>query len=495
MEELLQAPTDGVGDAVVVSPVLASQFELKIGLLNLVTAISFHGFENDDPHSHIRRFTKITQTIKLNQVPHDIIKLILFPFSLEGAAWTWLEKEPPNSITTWNDLVSKFSNVPSLEEMMLQHMRSTEAKMQQMQNHNNQQMQQLQTQHIQMANLIGQMQETLQERPQVEPLVRLPPLSSSSNEVELDLETITDQLPSSSSSPSELPKRNPHQPPIPYPSRLNKEKLQDKFDIQVHKFLLMFKKLYFNKLGDLGKFLIPCDFPELEKCMALADLGASINLKPLSVWKKLMLPKLVPTRMTLELANRYIAYPAGIAEDVFVQVGKFTFPADFVVVDYGIDPRVPLILGRPFLRMARGLVDVYGEELILRDGDENLIFHAESTARHPYKHGNNPTPSDLVVDSLVEETDILLSHFNDSSPDYETFCFDIEEKSSGSTTSHSDLSLLEYESFHFDLSTDQLPPVDMSDFYHKELADELAHIISPPEYDRFTLILRTIKES
>ncbi|GKD53435.1 hypothetical protein Tco_1286822 [Tanacetum coccineum] len=96
MEELLQAPTDGVGDAIVVPPVLASQFELKIGFLSLVTAISFHGFENDDPHSHIRRFTKITQKIKLNQVPHDIIKLILFPFSLEGAARTWLEKEPPN---------------------------------------------------------------------------------------------------------------------------------------------------------------------------------------------------------------------------------------------------------------------------------------------------------------------------------------------------------------------------------------------------------------
>ncbi|GKE48146.1 reverse transcriptase domain-containing protein [Tanacetum coccineum] len=110
IEELLQAPTDGVGDAIVVPPVLASQFELKIGLLNLVTAISFHDFENDDPHSHIRRFTKITQTIKLNKVPHDIIKWILFPFSLEGATRTWLEKEPPNSITTWNDPLSKFVN-------------------------------------------------------------------------------------------------------------------------------------------------------------------------------------------------------------------------------------------------------------------------------------------------------------------------------------------------------------------------------------------------
>ncbi|GKB65750.1 hypothetical protein Tco_0927162 [Tanacetum coccineum] len=102
----------------------------------------------------------------------------------------------------------------------------------------------------------------------------------------------------------------------------------------------------------------------------------------------------------------------------------------------------------------------------------------------------NPTPSsDYVVeslcllptpfgdsDSLLEETDTLLSHFNDSSPDYEAFCFDIREKSSGSTTSHSDLSLLEYESFHFDLSIDRLPPADRSDSQHEEFADELAYI-------------------
>lgn len=92
MEELLQAPIDGVGDAIVVPPILENQFEIKIGLLNLVTSISFHGFENDDPHAHIRRFTKITGTIKVNQVPHSVIKMILFPFSLEGAARTWLEK-------------------------------------------------------------------------------------------------------------------------------------------------------------------------------------------------------------------------------------------------------------------------------------------------------------------------------------------------------------------------------------------------------------------
>ncbi|GJW11234.1 reverse transcriptase domain-containing protein [Tanacetum coccineum] len=104
---------------------------------------------------------------------------------------------------------------------------------------------------------------------------------------------------------------------------------------------------------------------KLDECLALADLGASINLVPLSVWKKLPLPELTPTRMTLELANRSVAYPVGVAEDVFVKVGKFHFLADFVVVDYDVDPRVPLILERPFLRTTRALIDEHGEELTL----------------------------------------------------------------------------------------------------------------------------------
>ncbi|GJU99390.1 reverse transcriptase domain-containing protein [Tanacetum coccineum] len=104
---------------------------------------------------------------------------------------------------------------------------------------------------------------------------------------------------------------------------------------------------------------------ELVECLALSDLGASINLMPLSIWKKLSLPELTPTQMILELADRSTTSPSGIAEDVFVKVGKFHFPADFLVVDYVVDPRVPLILRRPFLRMARALIDVYGEELTL----------------------------------------------------------------------------------------------------------------------------------
>ncbi|GJZ29430.1 reverse transcriptase domain-containing protein [Tanacetum coccineum] len=110
MSELLQTPTEGYGDAIVLPAILAKKFELKVGLLTLVTLSQFHGFERDDPHSHIRWFNKITCTLKYKNILHDAIKLMLFPFSLEGAARIWLEKEPPRSIHTWEDLVSKFVN-------------------------------------------------------------------------------------------------------------------------------------------------------------------------------------------------------------------------------------------------------------------------------------------------------------------------------------------------------------------------------------------------
>nr|GEX45314.1 reverse transcriptase domain-containing protein [Tanacetum cinerariifolium] len=112
--------------------------------------------------------------------------------------------------------------------------------------------------------------------------------------------------------------------------------------------VVVLKKLP-KKLGDPGRFLIPCDFSEFDNCLALADLGASINLMTLSIWKKLKLSTLNDTKMVLELADRTISKPTGVVENIFVKVGKFYFPADFVVLDFIADPRVPLILGRPFL--------------------------------------------------------------------------------------------------------------------------------------------------
>ncbi|GJV37803.1 reverse transcriptase domain-containing protein [Tanacetum coccineum] len=268
---------------------------------------------------------------------------------------------------------------------------------------------------------------------------------------------------STSSAPISSP--NPHQPPIPYPSRLNKEKLQGKDDIQIYSFLQMFKKIHFNisfsealaympkfakmvkdlltnkeklleiantpvnencsavmlkklpeKLEDTGRFLIPCEFYGLESCMALADLGASINLMPLSVWKTLSLLELSTTRMTIELATRTVAIPEGIAEDIFIQVGKFTFPTEFVVVDYEVDPRVPLILGRPFLSTARALVDVHGKKLTLRVGDEELVFNVESASKHPQMHSYKSIHKINILDTTCKDHfhEVLNNHMSGS---------------------------------------------------------------------------------
>ncbi|GJX07925.1 reverse transcriptase domain-containing protein [Tanacetum coccineum] len=169
----------------------------------------------------------------------------------------------------------------------------------------------------------------------------------------------------------------------------------------------MLAQIASRKTWNLASFLIPCNFPGMDVCHALADLGASINLMPLSIWKKLSLPDLTPTRMTLELADRSITHPKGLAEDIFVKVRNFHFPTDFVVVDFEADPRVPLILGRSFLRTSRALIDVYEGELVLRDGNEQITFHVNGTSKHPQKHKNESIKmvNDACKDSFKRFTD------------------------------------------------------------------------------------------
>ncbi|GJV94396.1 reverse transcriptase domain-containing protein [Tanacetum coccineum] len=203
-----------------------------------------------------------------------------------------------------------------------------------------------------------------------------------------------------------------------------------------------------EKLEDPGKFLIPCALQELNRTSALADSGASINLLPHSIYKKLGLEALTPTRMTLELANRSITHPMGIAEDVVVRVDGFTFLADFVVVNFEPDPRVPIILGRPFLRTAKALIDLYEETLTLRVGKEELVYYADKSEKNKNKHC-------VHAISVID--------------------FSKDDPFSGSTTTHSD---------------DPSPsssPVKTSDNFEK-FADELALLDSlPPGNDDSTL--------
>nr|GFC54859.1 reverse transcriptase domain-containing protein [Tanacetum cinerariifolium] len=140
----------------------------------------------------------------------------------------------------------------------------------------------------------------------------------------------------------------------------NKEKLSEmaRTPLNEHCSAVLLKKLP-KKLGYPRKFLIPYDFLGMAECLALADLGASINLMPFSMWKRLSLPDLTPMCMTLELANHLISRLIRVAEDVYVKVGSFHFPVDFVVVDFDADSRVPLIIERSFLKTERALIDVF----------------------------------------------------------------------------------------------------------------------------------------
>ncbi|GKC30039.1 reverse transcriptase domain-containing protein [Tanacetum coccineum] len=177
---------------------------------------------------------------------------------------------------------------------------------------------------------------------------------------------------------------------------MNKEKLLElaKIPLNENCSAMLLKKLP-EKLGDPGKFSNSCNFTGMMYVMPW-PICRSINLMPLSIWKKLSLPELTPTRMTLELADRSITYPKGLAEDVFVKVGKFHFPTDFVVVDFEADPRVPLILGRSFLRTGRALIDVYGEEITLR---EDICLIEKLLNNDPFQL----PPIDLKQSEVTEE--------------------------------------------------------------------------------------------
>nr|GEW91677.1 reverse transcriptase domain-containing protein [Tanacetum cinerariifolium] len=688
MAEMLRTPTEECAEAIVVPLILAEQFELKHSLINMMTSEQFFELEMDNPHDHIRWFNKITSTIKYRDVPNSVIKLILFPFSLAWTSRQWLEKEPPRSITTWDDLVSKFINeffpphelqtsgftelhqldtfynvlnpadqdslnaaaggnllekspqdaltiienkskfhnsrskpiasqvkacdvnsnseiaklthavnqqtsaVTTAMTAMLKQLQATQplapvkvveetfvtceatgnynqgnlgyppqgvanqmrppgfaqTNVQKNQNQfgppqgfnrgnnfNQEQSYQATTQpnqnfHLNELEKIKRMNEVSMKamqnqinmvknelRNKMKTSIQTS-LSNQTNAIKNMMGSLLQMNTASTSGSGSLPSNtvaNPKGefkaittrsglvndgPTIPTPPKSitlkvgeHVEETYTDRDLVEYTIKVPPPPLP-EKHRDPGKFLIPCGFSEL-KCNALADLGASINLMPLSVWKELGLPKLIPTRMTLELANRAISTPDGIARDVFVPVGKFTFPADFVVVDYESDPRVPLILGKPFLRTACTLIDVHGEEMILRDGDKRLTLnmkHDTATySNHPQRESVN-----------------LINIFNVSSKDFLEVSVSNQPSGNPTFSIHQELTLPKvtheiHDSEGCNVLSEKLLDIDSINDIHphsddnplsgsttyssnsllEEFTDELACITYPSDYD------------
>ncbi|GJS80580.1 reverse transcriptase domain-containing protein [Tanacetum coccineum] len=303
MEVLLLSTTEWYGEVSSYRKIIADHFEIKTNLLQLVQANPFHGFERENPHTHINNFKRITSTLKFIDVPNDVIKLMMFPYSLEGAARVWMNMNSKESSSKTDERIDKLADqISTLVEIVSKKV-------------------------VTPATVIKRAVAEFVLLCFADALLLMLRFSP----------TIKNLL-------------------------MKKDKLfeLDKMPLNENCSAMLLKKIP-KKLGDPGKFLIPCDFPGMDVCHALADLGASINLMPLSIWKKLSLLELTPNQMTLELADRSITRPKGLAEDVFVKVGKFHFPTEFVVVDFEADPRVPLSLGKSFLRIGRALIDVYGE--------------------------------------------------------------------------------------------------------------------------------------
>nr|GEX08995.1 hypothetical protein [Tanacetum cinerariifolium] len=555
MAEMLRAPTEGYAKAIVVPPILAKQFELKYSLINMMTSDQIFGLEKDNPHDHIpwERYKDL-----LRACPHhdftELHQLDTFYNALNladqdslnvAAGGNLLEKSPQDALTIIENK-SKVRNSRSkpIASPVKAYDINSSSEIAKLNHAVNQQTSAClaaggntfpefrdNIQGYVLAAASNYNQGNLGYRPQGVANQMRPPGSGSlpSNAVanpKGELKSITTR--------SGLVTDGPTVPTPPKfvtlevgerveetytdPDLAEYTIKQEKDEVQIQKFWHMFKQLHLNitlaealvhlnencsavilkklpeKLGDPEKFLISCGFSEL-KCKALADLGASINLMPLSVWKELGLPELIPTRMTFELANRAICTLVGIARDVFVSVGKFTFPAEFVVVDCKSDPKVPFILGIPFLRTARALIDVHGEEMILRDGDERLTLNMKhdiaSYSNHPQRESVN-----------------LINIFNVSSEEFLEVL--VLNQTSGNPTFslHQELTFPEvtheiHDSEGCNFLSEKLPDIDSFNDIHlhfydnplsgkttyssnsllEEFTDELARITYPPDYN------------
>nr|GEU94597.1 DNA-directed DNA polymerase [Tanacetum cinerariifolium] len=503
MAQMLQAPIKGYEDAIVVPPINANNFKLKQTLINLVQSNQFMG--RQDPHNHLRFFNKVTSTFRHPEVPNTSIKLLLFPFSLEGKARTWLDKEPPRSILTWEDLVSKFINqfFPSSKTTYLRNeiinflQKPNETfneawgrfkdLLRQCPHHGFSKLNQLDTfynalnpndQDALDSATRGNFLDKIPRECNLD--IRMNRFEKSLNGMKASFVTPTAPIKAveelcvtcgANHSYNHCPLTRGNEFLIFHDNIQQfqtaavgnfiqrNQKLCEKDDILAAKFMEIFRDLHFElcfadalihmpkfapmfkkllnnkdklieltktplnencsavvlkklpeKLGDPGRFLIPCDFLEFDNCLALADLGASINLMLLLIWKKLSLPTLNDTKMVLELAFRTISKPTGVAKNVFVKVGKFYYPVDFVVLDFIADPRVPLILGRPFLSTAHALIDVYEGEIILRHDEQSLTLKCGDTPSISYNNFESLNKVNLIDATYlsVDEKSALL---------------------------------------------------------------------------------------
>nr|GEW24291.1 DNA-directed DNA polymerase [Tanacetum cinerariifolium] len=497
LEELLQAPTKGYGEAIVILEILAENFMIKTNLLQLVQTNRFHGFERENPHTHISNFKRMTSTLKYRDVPNGAIKLMLFSYSLKGAARIWYEKEPPNLILTWDDLDSLNAAAGGnlLIKMTREALKLIENKSKVRYSRSKSNVSRVNTNSRDSSSKTDDRIDKLAD--QISNLVEvvnkqvITPATTKAVEKTCVIcggtynqvsppNRASHQIPPSGfalvqtiQTEPDVPKTQP-KPNIPYPSRLNDQKLREKATNQMEKFFQIFHDFHFDISFTNALLLMPKFASIIKSLLTNKD-------------------KTYPTRMTLELVDRSITRPKGVTEDVFVNVEKFQFPTDFVVVGFEADQRVPLILGRSFLRTGRALIDVYGEEITLRVNDESefvqdvLDFQYNPKSINPTLVSNpsffEKTKSDFCKEPIVKSSSPTLTPFGES----DFFLEEIEDFLNDESIPTG------IENYFYDLEGDilylekllnddpfQLPPIDLK---QAEETKAKSSIKEPPELE------------
>nr|GEX05083.1 reverse transcriptase domain-containing protein [Tanacetum cinerariifolium] len=412
----------------------------------------FNGLPGDDVNRHIDKFLEITQYIKQNGVSDDALRLSLFPYSLTHHAIAWYDRLPRNSIHTFEDMMRKFlSNYFPLS--MVTKLRNEITDFRQKPNeslfkaweryklsidrcpkHN-----MLLVTKIDMFynGLTLRHQDTIKaaaggtfmQKTPKECYDLIENMTAHHNHWDTFATRDDTSRTISSTTTNESPKV------VQQLEMMNKnfqemmKQMQPMQMQQTSSLRSLLNNTVANPRGDLKAITtrsgVTCDGPTIPPTPSplLKEVEREIKtikdkVQPTSSEStahvqppKLSLSELTSTRMTLELLNQSVVIPTGVAKDVFVKVRKFYFLVDFVVVDYDVDPRVPLILGRPFLRTTRALIDVLGEELTLQVNDEAIAFKVGHTSR--YSCINYDETVHQGSDFILEEIETFLRTLNE----------------------------------------------------------------------------------
>nr|GEU33397.1 reverse transcriptase domain-containing protein [Tanacetum cinerariifolium] len=448
MEEMCQPTLNGRGGPIALIAIQATNFGHKNAMIQQVqNSFQFHGLLGDDDNKHLDKFLHVTQNIKVNGVTDDALRLYLFPHSLTRHATSWFDRLLRNYITTFEQMAKMFlgkyfppsmvtklrneiTNFPSTSmgthrdtinvavggTFMKRRPEECYDLIENMTAHHNDWDTSAQMSESSSSITSSSDPEILALKAEMveinKKLMKVLQINQQVKAVTPGYETCSG-LHAYNDYPATVGQTQNVYAAGAYNQGefvANKEKLFDlaRTPLNEHCSAILLKKLS-EKLRDPDIFLILCDFSGMDECLALADLGASINLMPLSIWNKLSLPELYPTCMNLELVDRSISHPVGVAEDVSVKVGKFYFSVDFVVVDFDADPRVPLTIRRSFLKIRYS--SNYDDILVNRIDVINVACEEYSQEVLGFFVSGNPTPA---MEPIVSTSSPTLTPFGDS---------------------------------------------------------------------------------